>query len=46
MSTATLVVTLGAVAGDYSPQLGLAVGFLGLAVTVLALGLSPTLDGV
>ena len=33
-------------AGDYSPQLGLAVGFLGLAVAVLALGLPPTLDGV
>jgi len=33
-------------AGDHSPQLGLAVGFLGLAVAVLVLGLPPTLDGV
>ncbi|HSO55219.1 MAG TPA: DoxX family protein [Actinomycetes bacterium] len=32
-------------AGDYSPLLGLAVGFLGLAVAALALGLPSTLDG-
>jgi hypothetical protein len=37
MSTASLVVT-HLRAGDHSPQLGLAVGFLGLAVAVLALG--------
>jgi DoxX-like family len=30
-------------AGDYSPQLGLAVGFLGLAAAALALGLPSTL---
>ena len=30
-------------AGDYSPQLGLAVGSLGLAVAALALGLPSTL---
>ncbi|HEV2896145.1 MAG TPA: DoxX family protein [Actinomycetota bacterium] len=33
-------------AGDYSPQLGLALGFLGLAVAALALGLLSTLDAV
>jgi hypothetical protein len=32
-------------AGDYSSQLGLALGFLGLAVATLALGLPATLDG-
>ena len=32
-------------AGDYSSQLGLALGFLGLAVATLALGLPSTLDG-
>jgi hypothetical protein len=32
-------------AGDYSSQLGLAIGFLGLAVATLALGLPATLDG-
>jgi hypothetical protein len=32
-------------AGDYSPQLGLALGFLGLAVATLALGLPSALDG-
>ena len=32
-------------AGDYSPQFGLALGFLGLAVATLALGLPSTLDG-
>jgi DoxX-like family len=32
-------------AGDYSPQLGLALGFLGLAVATLALWLPSTLDG-
>ena len=32
-------------AGDYSSQLGLALGFLGLAVASLALGLPSTLDG-
>jgi DoxX-like protein len=31
-------------AGDYSSQLGLALGFLGLAVATLALGLPATLD--
>jgi hypothetical protein len=31
-------------AGDYSPQLGLAIGFLGLAVATLVLGLPSTLD--
>jgi hypothetical protein len=31
--------------GDYSSQLGLALGFLGLAVATLALGLPATLDG-
>lgn len=33
-------------AGDHSPQLGLAVGFLGLAVAALLLGLPSTLDAV
>jgi hypothetical protein len=33
-------------ARDYSPQLGLALGFLGLAVAALALGLPSTLDGI
>jgi hypothetical protein len=31
--------------GDYPSQLGLALGFLGLAVASLALGLPSTMDG-